>query len=216
VHTRIGLISDIHARPEPLEQALSIFKQEKVDQVLCAGDIAGYYDDLDQTIGLLKNSSCQTVIGNHDQEFLEKHPQTSSDESDFLTSLPVNLNFNLSGKSIFMVHAEPPDLQHGGIKLLDQQGDIIPQQQQLWEDKLQNFNHDILIVGHTHQMYALHLGSTFVINPGSSTFNHSCMVLNLPDMQIQTFALEDQAIIKCWNFSMLYGSESLYPSEKSR
>ena len=68
---------------------------------------------------------------------------------------------------------------------------------------LSGFEHDVLIVGHTHQVYAEQLGEVFVINPGSSVFNHSCMILSLPDLSVQTYALGKQEIVKCWNFSML-------------
>ncbi len=37
---KIGLISDVHATPDPLREALSIFQKEDVDISLCAGDIA--------------------------------------------------------------------------------------------------------------------------------------------------------------------------------
>ncbi|HEC11905.1 MAG TPA: metallophosphoesterase, partial [Acidiferrobacteraceae bacterium] len=40
--TKIGIISDLHATPAPVAEALSIFDQQGVDEVLCAGDIAGY------------------------------------------------------------------------------------------------------------------------------------------------------------------------------
>ncbi len=40
--TSIGLISDVHVTPAPIEEALSIFEQAGVEQVFCAGDIAGY------------------------------------------------------------------------------------------------------------------------------------------------------------------------------
>jgi len=45
---KIGLISDMHATPGPLKEALSIFREEGVDRILCAGDVAGYGTELDQ------------------------------------------------------------------------------------------------------------------------------------------------------------------------
>ncbi len=48
--TRIGIVSDVHATPAPLRDALSIFKKEGVDRIFCAGDIAGYGKELDQTV----------------------------------------------------------------------------------------------------------------------------------------------------------------------
>ncbi len=211
--TRIGLISDIHARFEPLKQALEIFAREKVERILCAGDIAGYYEELDQCITLLQQSGCQTILGNHDQTFLQQQAETDHHAVDFLSNLPTSLQFTVEDQSLYMVHAEPPDLLHGGIKLLNQKGGLIASRQQSWSEQLKHFDHDILIVGHTHQVYALPLGKVFVINPGSSAFNHSCMVLDLPEMQVKTFALENKSIIKCWNFSMLYASGNPYPTD---
>ncbi len=52
--TLIGLISDVHASPEPVAEALQIFEKAGVEQVLCAGDIAGYMDQLGETIALLR------------------------------------------------------------------------------------------------------------------------------------------------------------------
>jgi putative phosphoesterase len=102
-----------------------------------------------------------------------------------------------------VVHANPPAEQHGGIKLLDQQGEIRQDRIDEWSITLEEFEYDVLIVGHTHQVYAEQLGEVFVINPGSTVFNHSCMILSLPDLTVQTYSLGNREIIKCWNFSML-------------
>lgn len=213
---KIGIISDVHARPEPVEQALAIFARENVDTILCAGDIAGYYDNPEQAVDLLKQVQCKTVIGNHDLAWLDAHPDESTFVKAYLQALPAKRILNIAGKSVYLVHAAPPEAVHGGIKLLDQQGDIIPQQKQQWQAALAAFDYDILIVGHTHQVYAEQLGSTLVINPGSTAFNHSCMILELPGENLKTFALEAQLIVKCWNFSMVCGVESSYPISKKR
>jgi len=101
-----------------------------------------------------------------------------------------------------MVHASPPDSLMDGIRLLDQQGNIIESEKQDWMVRLSDFEHDVLIVGHTHQVFAETLGSTLVINPGSSQFNHSCVILSLPDLNVQWFALSGQSIKKSWNWGM--------------
>ncbi len=213
--TRIGLIGDVHASPQALQQALELFTREQVDDIYCTGDIAGYFETLAPTIALLQQYHCQTIIGNHDQAWLEQHAgATDSDDYSYLSNLPPTMQFNVEGKSLFMVHAHPPASQHGGIKLLDVNGDPIPARLEEWRQRLQDFPHDILIVGHTHQVYAEQLGKVFVINPGSSQFNHSCMILELPAMTVQTFALENQDILKCWNFSMLFSGRQAYPTEK--
>jgi len=202
--TRIGLVSDVHSRPAPLGQALDIFRKENVDEIICAGDIAGYYDTLAPTIELLAQSNCRAIVGNHDQSYLEKAPQEEeSSIRAYLQNLPPTLDFEIEQKRVLVVHANPPAEQHGGIKLLDQQGEIRQDRIDEWSITLKELEYDVLIVGHTHQVYAEQLGEVFVINPGSTVFNHSCMILSLPDLSVQTFALGNQEIIKCWNFSML-------------
>lgn len=202
--TRIGLISDVHSTPGPLAEALELFSNEKVDDIICCGDIAGYYDTLEPTIELLARSNCKTIVGNHDQDYLEKPLQDGeSSIRAYLQNLPQTLDLEIEGKRIYVVHANPPSAQHGGIKLLDQQGETRQDRIDEWSMALSELEHDVLIVGHTHQVYAEQLGEVFVINPGSSVFNHSCMILSLPDLSVQTYALGGQEIIKCWNFSML-------------
>ena len=120
----------------------------------------------------------------------------------FLVS-PQTLELEFEQKRLLVVHANPPSEQHGGIKLLDQQGEIIQSRKDEWTRNLSELDCDVLIVGHTHQVYAEQIGKVLVVNPGSSVFNHSCMILSLPSMSLQTFALSGQAIVKCWNFGML-------------
>ena len=203
---RIGLVSDVHSTPAALRDALEIFERERVDEIICAGDIAGYFDTLRPTVDLLKACRCRCIVGNHDQSYLEK--STASDDPiviDFLRELPQTLDLEIEGCSVFVVHANPPSEQHGGIRLLDPQGRVRDERRQEWAERLAEFERDVLIVGHTHQVYAEELGGTFVVNPGSSAFNHSCMILTLPDLEVETFALQNRDIVYCWNFGMLRG-----------
>ena len=204
----IGLISDVHAAPEPLQQALSIFADAGVDQVLCAGDIAGYMEELPQTIKLLKDNACQTIMGNHDLLYLDHHEDEPEDEvSTFLQRLPAFYAATIEGKRIYMVHAQPPDGCHGGIKLLDKNGELLPDKVARWNDELQAFDYDVLIVGHTHQVFVEKLGGMLVVNPGSSVFNHCCAILRLPEMTVELVALSGKTIQKTWNWGehVIYG-----------
>ena len=206
--TKIGLVSDVHSSPGPLRQALNIFEREKVDDIICAGDIAGYYDTVAPTIELLARSGCKAVLGNHDQSYLEK-PAREDDQQvrAYLQQLPLTLSLEIEQKKLLVVHANPPAEQYGGIRLLDQQGAVRDERRQEWIARLSAVDCDVLIVGHTHQVFALQLGDVFVVNPGSSVFNHSCMILSLPDLSVRSFTLGNHDMVKCWNFSMLY-SES--------
>ena len=204
----IGLISDVHAAPEPVAQALAIFTQAGVDQVFCAGDIAGYMDELEPTIKLLVDSGCKTIMGNHDLLYLDHNGDEPADEAiAFLKALPTSYETVIEGKSVLMVHAQPPDGCHGGIKLLDKNGDLLPDKLELWTKELQSLNYDVLIVGHTHQVFVEQIGDTLVVNPGSSIFNNCCAILRLPELTVELFSLNGKSIQKTWNWGehVIYG-----------
>ena len=204
----IGLISDVHAASEPVKEALDIFANAGVDQILCAGDIAGYMDDLEPTIRLLIDNDCKTIMGNHDLLYLDHHEdEIDNDCIDFLKQLPISYERKIEGKSLYMVHAQPPDSCHGGIKLLDKEGNVQSEKIDLWAERLHSFQHDVLVVGHTHQVFAETIAGTLVINPGSSVFNNCCAILQLPEMSVEFYALGGKEIVKTWNWGdhVIYG-----------
>ena len=214
--TRIGLISDVHSSPGMLAEALRIFADERVDDIICAGDIAGYYEDLAPTVQLLRESGCKAIIGNHDQEWLEKSaPAENRQVRDWLEQLPQTLELEIERLRLFVVHANPPSEQHGGIKLRNRDGELVEERMLDWAGQLAEYDYDVLVVGHTHQVFAEKLGDMLVINPGSVPFNHSCMILSLPDLRTETIALGNREIVKCWNFSMVFGQGEVAPDKNA-
>lgn len=206
----IGIISDPHSTTAHLADALRIFSNKKTDMIICAGDIAGYgQDELNQTIELLQKHDCLMISGNHDDISDEKLRLSYDSASlSFLDALPKQLTLEIEKNKIYVVHASPPDKQHGGIKLLDQEGNIIKKRLKEWQTKLNDFEYDILIIGHTHQVFSEYINNTLVINPGSTTYNNSCMILSLPDKTVTTYPLLNNKIIKSWNWGLFYKSQS--------
>lgn len=204
--TRIGLISDTHSTSAPLKEAIALFQKENVDKIICAGDIAGYgEDELQETIDILLKNNCLMISGNHDVELTDIDRASMSNEvQQFLSTLPRKLEFTIEDINIYVAHASPPDNLHGGIKLLDQTGRLIPENKTLWKEKLASLNCDVLVVGHSHQVFAEKLGNILVLNPGSTCFNHSCMVLSLPDMKVKIFGLSGKKILRTWNWGLFY------------
>jgi predicted phosphodiesterase len=101
-----------------------------------------------------------------------------------------------------MVHASPPRSYMKGIRLLDLDGNLIEEEMARWTERLQGFDHDVLVVGHTHQVFCEQFGGTLVINPGSTRFNHTCAILTLPEMELQLFGLSGKQPVKSWNWGM--------------
>jgi len=201
--TRVGLISDVHATPEPAAEALAIFKSQGVDATFCLGDIAGYGGDFDATVALLVDHGCQAILGNHEIWYLEDHADAEeTPASRWVGSLPRVVQLTIEGKRLYMVHASPPDSTMDGIRLLDLDGNVIADAREYWSQRLQGFGDEVLLVGHTHQVFCERIGGTLVINPGSTRFNHSCAILNLPGLELQIFGLSGKQPVRSWNWGM--------------
>jgi putative phosphoesterase len=200
---KIGLISDVHATPSPLRDALTIFRENNVEMVLCAGDMAGYGTELAATVDLLIESECELILGNHDIWLLDS---LVSEEKKrlitFFSKLPLAREFMLQGKSLYLVHGSPVRPLSGGIRLLDEKGDLLRHQQAQWRRYLADFPSDVLIVGHTHQVFAEQLGRTLVINPGSTKFNHTCAILRLPELALEIRPLANQTPVLSWHWRL--------------
>jgi predicted phosphodiesterase len=117
---RLAIISDIHANNEALEAVLADIATQKVDEILCLGDVVGYGANPNECIDLVKKSCSLTLLGNHDaaavgllstQHFnihakiaIEWTMGNLTDAShSFIKSLPLNENKH----SHTFVHATP-------------------------------------------------------------------------------------------------------------
>ncbi len=206
---KIGLISDVHATPTPVSEALAVFQREGVDTILCAGDIAGYGSRLEETVALLIDSGCQAVLGNHDLWWLDRCEDGKGGlVEEYLQALPCVIENFSENKKIHMVHASPPESLLKGVKLLDENAVLLQDQKSCWSDHLKAFSFDVLIVGHTHQVFAEQLGHVLVINPGSTLFNHTCAILTLPAMDVQIFPLSGKQPVMAWNWGLFYAAQS--------
>lgn len=62
---KYGIISDIHSNLEAFEEVLS-FLEDKVDKIICLGDIIGYNANPNECIEIVKMNKFPTVAGNHE------------------------------------------------------------------------------------------------------------------------------------------------------
>jgi predicted phosphodiesterase len=117
---KIGLIADIHANVEALTAVLEALAAEKVDRLICLGDLVGYGPDPNACVQKISEMSDIVLAGNHDHAVIGllsterfnpdaktaiEWTQTKLDAkaADYLKSLPlVSTNGNLMA-----VHATP-------------------------------------------------------------------------------------------------------------
>jgi len=65
--SRRAIISDIHANLVALEAVLADIKTQRVDEIVCLGDICGYGPQPIECIKLVREHAAWTLKGNHDE-----------------------------------------------------------------------------------------------------------------------------------------------------
>lgn len=64
--TRLGVLSDIHGNLPALDAVLAKLEEDRVDWIVCCGDLVGYGPWPEQVIDRLQELGAQCVRGNHD------------------------------------------------------------------------------------------------------------------------------------------------------
>ena len=167
---KIGLISDIHANLPALKAVLK--DMPSLDLLMCAGDIVGYYPDVNEVCDLLREKRAVAIQGNHDAYVIGRmrpDPKRQSayrtnwtrnrlrpDNFHWLASLPVEMVFSFGNKTLHLRHANP----------WDEEGYIYRNSRQFLK-KIKLPVNEYLVLGHTHHPMFVKCGKGFIVNPGS-------------------------------------------------
>lgn len=162
---RIGAIADIHANWPAFEAVLEDMPQ--VDQLVCAGDVVGYYPWPARCIDAVRERDLPTVMGNHDRAVASgtsfrfnamaragveyASGELSHDQRTWLEALPSERTL-LDGR-VTIVHGHPDDPDHYTYP-----GEFGP-------DLLNGA--ELLVLGHTHVQHGAVYEEGMVVNPGS-------------------------------------------------
>jgi predicted phosphodiesterase len=116
---RYAIISDIHANLEALTAVLERIDSDlATDQIICSGDLVGYYANPNECLRLIRERGIQCIAGNHDtvaaglkeplrfgmsgrNAILWTRQQLTPDNLRFLQSLPLTLTID---EKILVVH----------------------------------------------------------------------------------------------------------------
>jgi diadenosine tetraphosphatase ApaH/serine/threonine PP2A family protein phosphatase len=63
---RIGIFSDVHANVEALTAVLESYRSERIDRLVCLGDVVGYGASPNECCDLIREVAAFTILGNHD------------------------------------------------------------------------------------------------------------------------------------------------------
>jgi predicted phosphodiesterase len=67
---RLAILSDIHGNLEAFQAVCADLPQQRLDGVVCLGDMIGYGPDPEDVIRGVRNLQCRTVLGNHEASLL--------------------------------------------------------------------------------------------------------------------------------------------------
>ncbi|MFH1024466.1 MAG: metallophosphoesterase family protein [Planctomycetota bacterium] len=122
---RVGVIADVHANLEALQAVLAHFEREKVDEVLCCGDIVGYNADPEACLKLVRERCRAVIRGNHDRyatgERIENVRESVHDASIWTSrTLPEADLAYLRGLSDLRLHDDRFLIVHGSPRDRDE------------------------------------------------------------------------------------------------
>ena len=171
-----GVIGDVHAEDELLEQAIGALRNLGVEVLLCTGDMADGPGDADRCCKILREEDVRVVSGNHDQWLLKGWMRSlrnatlleelTEGSKTFLSTLPFTYEFQAVGGSVLLCHGlgendmarvHPDDYGYAVEANFDLQRLIA-------EGKYR-----YVINGHTHRKMVRSFGRMTIINAGSLT-----------------------------------------------
>jgi hypothetical protein len=77
---KFAIFSDIHGNLEALEAVLADITAERVQEMICLGDIVGYGPNPAECLEMIRCLNCSVVMGNHDEACVEPDMEQALNE----------------------------------------------------------------------------------------------------------------------------------------
>lgn len=180
---RVAVISDIHANLEALNSVIKDIRKRNVDKIICLGDIIEKGVHPKECIKIIKDSCDIVIQGNCDYYFSIEHTEIndkseekkqriiwnqsliSSEDREYLLSLPFCYEFYMSGSLVRLFHATPnanniPIINLDNVETKYKM--FLPSNNTVSKDVA-----DVVIYGHIHHPYMDKIYNKTLINVGS-------------------------------------------------
>lgn len=175
---RIALLSDIHANHLALAAVLEAVRSDRIDRLLVAGDLVGYYYEPGRVLEMLHSWMKHMVRGNHedmlaaarnDDEVLagiERRygsglrvalESLSGPQVDDLIGMPESLALEFDGYRVLLCHGSPWDTDHY----------VYPDADEELLARCAVAGFDAVVMGHTHYPMVRTVNGVMLVNPGS-------------------------------------------------
>jgi putative phosphoesterase len=162
---KTAFISDIHGNYEALKAVLAEIDKQGVSRVYCAGDVVGYYSQVNECCSELRERSIPCVMGNHDWYMAGGGfcPRSESVNDCLAYQRKIIKTEHLEWLRSFPVQIRVGEIQmvHGGWA--DPIDEYLAPSVEYFERILGN----VFVSGHTHLQSQQHFGDKLHCNPGS-------------------------------------------------
>ena len=171
---KVAVISDIHGNIYALMKTLEDIDEQKVDKIICLGDLVGYGPHPNEVVALIKRREIPCIKGNYDASVVDGDytyirntainsfalPWATNEvriaNKYFLNSLPISLNYTFNGVNFLFTHGSPNAIND---YLFEDAANTI--------EVMNKLEDNVLVCAHTHIPCAKKYGDKLLINVGS-------------------------------------------------
>lgn len=171
---KIAVISDIHANIYALMNILEDIDDQKVDTIICLGDLVGYGPHPNEVVSAIRRRNILCIKGNYDSSVVDNQysyiretelnsfslPWTVNELREenrlYLNNLPSSISLNILNKKILFVHGSPNTVNE---YLLDNSENTAK--------VMEDLNEDVLVCAHTHLPSVKEFNRKVYVNCGS-------------------------------------------------
>lgn len=176
---RIGIVGDVHAEDRRLAAALDWLHGQRVDAILCTGDVADGPGCVDTCCELLAQAGVATVRGNHDRWLLTDrvrhvpNAQRLSDVGDaaraYLEALPAVRAFDTVGGRLLLCHGVADNDMR---KVWPGTERMAVERSHELDALLAEGEFRVLVNGHMHYRVLIDFPELLLMNAGTLTSRH--------------------------------------------
>ena len=154
---KIAAISDIHGNIYSLMKVLEDIDEQKVDLVVCLGDLVGYGPHPNEVIALIKRREIPCIKGNYNASVVDGDftfirdtsinsfslpwtvEEVRSSNKFYLSQLPTKLDYDFNGVKVRFTHGSPDKIN----EYLFEDGENT-------KKVMEEISEDLLVCAHTH------------------------------------------------------------------
>lgn len=176
----IGVIGDVHCEDVSLSLAIETFRVQKIETIVCTGDVPTGLGDINTCCRLLHTNKIPTVRGNHDRWLLDFRlvnlphatpPGIVSKSSwRFLESLPVTIDLQTPGGLGLLCHGLGSEDM---ISIPPEQSDSELDDHPILHDIVSSGRYELIINGHSHHRMVRRYGELLIVNAGTLRRDHN-------------------------------------------